>query len=73
MTVAIKANLVTGAAENKAVTTHPELVAALCEMLVERGAEVIVGDSPGGLFTRGALRVHIGVPVTRESRKRGRN
>ena len=56
MTVAIKANLVTGAAENKAVTTHPELVAALCEMLVERGAEVIVGDSPGGLFTRGALQ-----------------
>ena len=27
ITVAIKANLVTGAAENKAVTTHPELVA----------------------------------------------
>lgn len=56
MTIAIKANLVTGAEEGRAVTTHPELVAALCEMLCEKGAKVIVGDSPGGLFTPGILQ-----------------
>ena len=56
MKVAVKANLVTGAEESRAVTTHPELIAALCVMLREKGAEVIVGDSPGGLFTPGILQ-----------------
>lgn len=48
--VAIKANLVASAAPDTATTTHPAVLAALCELLVERGAEVVVGDSPGGLY-----------------------
>lgn len=56
MTVAVKVNLVTGAGEEKAVTTHPALVKELCRMLTERGARVLVGDSPGGLFTAGVLQ-----------------
>lgn len=50
MTVAIKANLVTFAKPEEAVTTHPSLICALIAMLRERGARVIVGDSPGGLY-----------------------
>jgi len=48
--VVIKANLVSAMKPEEAATTHPVLLAALCDMLAERGAEVIVGDSPGGLY-----------------------
>lgn len=50
MTIAIKANLVTFFHPDKAATTHPALLCALVEMLKGRGARVIVGDSPGGLY-----------------------
>ncbi len=56
MTVAIKANLVTFARPEEAVTTHPALICALIELLRERGASrVIVGDSPGGLYNAAFL------------------
>lgn len=51
MTVAIKANLVSAMRPEAAGTTHPALLSALTEMLREKGAEVIIGDSPGGLYT----------------------
>lgn len=51
MKIVIKANLVSFMSPEKAATTHPTLLCALVEMLRERGAEVIVGDSPGGLYT----------------------
>lgn len=51
MRVAIKANLVSFLKPEKAATTHPALLCALVRMLVERGADVVVGDSPGGLYT----------------------
>ena len=50
MTVAVKANLVSGLRPEKAATTHPALLAALTELLRERGARVIIGDSPGGVY-----------------------
>ena len=49
--VLIKANLITFLKPDKAATTHPVLLAALTELLVERGAAVIIGDSPGGPFS----------------------
>lgn len=56
MCVAIKANLVTFAKPEEAVTTHPALICALIELLKERGAgRVIVGDSPGGLYNAAFL------------------
>ncbi len=56
MCVAIKANLVTYARPEEAVTTHPSLICALTELLRERGAaRVIVGDSPGGLYNSAFL------------------
>ena len=56
MTVAIKANLVTGAAPERAATTHPAVIQALCDILSEKGARPIVGDSPGGPYTAVWLR-----------------
>ena len=50
MRIVIKANLVSAMKPEEAATTHPTLLSALCKMLAERGAEVIVGDSPGGLY-----------------------
>ncbi len=50
MTVVIKVNLVSAMKPEQAATTHPTLVCALVDMLTERGAKVIVGDSPGGLY-----------------------
>ncbi len=51
MKVAIKANLVTFLKPEAAATTHPALLTALVELLKERNAQVILGDSPGGLYT----------------------
>ena len=51
MRVAIKANLVSFMKPEEAATTHPVLLAELVKLLRERGAEVVIGDSPGGLYT----------------------
>lgn len=51
MTVGIKANLVSAMKPEECATTHPSLLCALTELLRERGARVIIGDSPGGVYT----------------------
>ncbi|MBQ8409059.1 MAG: DUF362 domain-containing protein [Clostridia bacterium] len=55
MRIAIKANLVTFAKPEEAVTTHPALICELIRMLRECGASVVVGDSPGGLYNAAFL------------------
>ena len=50
MRIAIKTNLVSMMKPEAAATTHPALLCALSELLCAHGAEVIVGDSPGGLY-----------------------
>ena len=50
MKIAVKANLVSAMKPERAATTHPVLLAQLGAMLAERGAEVVIGDSPGGLY-----------------------
>ena len=55
MKVAIKANLVSMMKPELAATTHPTLLCALVEMLRERGAEAVIGDSPGGLYNAAVL------------------
>ena len=50
MRVVIKANLVSAMKPGEAATTHPVLLSALSDMLTERGAAVVIGDSPGGLY-----------------------
>ncbi len=54
--VLVKPNLLRGCAPERAVTTHPELIAQVCAWLVERGCDVTVGDSPGLGSTRRNLR-----------------
>ena len=49
--VVVKANLITFLKPDKAATTHPVLLSALTELLRERGASVVIGDSPGGRHT----------------------
>lgn len=51
MKVVIKPNLIARRPVEAAVTTHPALIAELTRRLCSRGASVLVGDSPGGLFT----------------------
>ena len=51
MTVGIKANLVSAMKPEECATTHPSLLCALTAMLRSRGARVIIGDSPGGVYT----------------------
>ena len=50
MRIGIKTNLLSAMAPERAGTTHPAVLAALTELLVARGAEVIIGDSPGGVY-----------------------
>ncbi len=50
MKIAIKANLVSFMKPEDAATTHPMLLCELVRMLTGRGAEVVIGDSPGGLY-----------------------
>ena len=50
MRIGIKANLVSMLRPERAGTTHPALLAALSAQLRARGAEVVIGDSPGGLY-----------------------
>lgn len=56
MTVLVNPNLLSARAPDKAVTTHPELVAAVASACLEIGADVLIGDSPGGV-EKGLKRV----------------
>ncbi|MEA4869132.1 MAG: DUF362 domain-containing protein [Christensenella sp.] len=51
MKIAVKANLMMRVKPERAATVHPQVATALCELLIERGAQVVLGDSPGGPFT----------------------
>jgi uncharacterized protein (DUF362 family)/ferredoxin len=51
MKIAIKANLMMRVKPERAATVHPQVAVALCELLIERGASVVLGDSPGGPFS----------------------
>jgi uncharacterized protein (DUF362 family)/NAD-dependent dihydropyrimidine dehydrogenase PreA subunit len=49
--VLLKTNLLIKKKPEEAATTHPALVKALASLLIEHGASVVIGDSPGGPFT----------------------
>lgn len=55
MRVLIKANLVAPMKPEKAATTHPALVCELTKRLIRQGAQVVIGDSPGGFFNVSSL------------------
>lgn len=51
----LKTNLLSPTTPDKAVVTHPSVVAAVVRLVLEAGGIPIIGDSPGGPFTRGRL------------------
>ena len=51
MRVGIKLNLCAARKPEQAATTHPVMAAELTRLLCERGAKVVLGDSPGEPFT----------------------
>jgi len=53
--VLIKPNLLAKKKPEDATTTHPVFVQALASLLIEHGAKVIIGDSPGGPFTQSIM------------------
>ena len=56
MLVAVKVNLVCAMKPDRAATVHPSVVCALVRLLRRRGAEVVIGDSPGGIYTAAYVR-----------------
>ena len=55
MCIVIKANLVGAYEPDTAAVTHTALLAALTKLLKARGARVIIGDSPGGLYNEAVM------------------
>ncbi len=56
MRIGVKLNLCAAKKPEAAATTHPLLAAELTRMLVQRGATVVLGDSPGGPFVAPLIR-----------------
>lgn len=54
--VLLKINLLMKKKPEEVTTTHPVFVRALAERLIEHGAKVIIGDSPGGPFNERMLK-----------------
>ena len=52
MRIGIKLNLCMAKRPESAAVTHPVMAAELARLLTERGAHVVLGDSPGGPFTQ---------------------
>ncbi|MCR5088024.1 MAG: DUF362 domain-containing protein [Oscillospiraceae bacterium] len=71
MRIAVKVNLVTAIRPDAAATVHPSVVCALVRMLRERGAEVVIGDGPGGIYSAAYLRVIYDVCGMRQAEKLG--
>ncbi|EHQ87570.1 DUF362 domain-containing protein [Desulfosporosinus youngiae] len=54
--VLLKVNLLMKKRPEEAVTTHPSVVEAVVRLVQEAGGIPIIGDSPGGPYTVGALQ-----------------
>ena len=54
--VLVKPNLLMKVAPDKATTTHPAVVESVCRILKNSGANVVIADSCGGLYTESTLK-----------------
>lgn len=54
--VLLKSNLIMRKRPEEAATTNPIFVTAVADILIEYGAKVIIGDSPGGPFIESRMR-----------------
>ncbi|MCX8129275.1 MAG: DUF362 domain-containing protein [Clostridia bacterium] len=74
MKVAIKPNLVMKKRPEEAATTHPSLIKAICSLVNAAGGEILIIDSPGGLYTESALKgVYNACGMTEAARVTGVN
>lgn len=55
-TIFIKLNLVMKKRPEEVATTHPMVLRVVSEKLLELGCRVVVGDSPGGPYTKASLK-----------------
>ncbi|NLS79373.1 MAG: DUF362 domain-containing protein [Chloroflexi bacterium] len=55
--VLLKPNLLRPAAPEQGVSTHPELVRAVAQLVLDAGATPVIADSPGGPHNRAYLAV----------------
>lgn len=70
--VLIKPNLLMRRTPDEATTTHPAFVAALVRAVKKRGGTVTIADSPGGPYTRAALRgIYAATGMTDVAEKEG--
>ena len=53
--ILLKPNLLMKKTPEEATTTHPIIIKALAEIIVEKGGIVLIGDSPGGPFIKPML------------------
>jgi uncharacterized protein (DUF362 family)/Pyruvate/2-oxoacid:ferredoxin oxidoreductase delta subunit len=53
--VLLKVNLLSSSPPEKAIVTHPSVVAAVAKLVSAAGGQPIIGDSPGGAFTKARL------------------
>ena len=57
MNVVIKPNLLAPSRPEQTVTTHPAVIKAICDWLVDRGVtDLTLADSPGGPYLPGTLK-----------------
>ncbi len=57
MTVVVKPNLIMKATPDAAATTHPEVLAAVGRIVKKLGAEVLIAESSGGLYTEQTIKM----------------
>lgn len=70
--VLLKLNLLMRKKPEAAVTTHPAFVKVLAQVIMERGAQVILADSPGGPFSKNMLKlVYGGCGITQVAEETG--
>lgn len=55
-TVFIKLNLVIKKHPDEVATTHPMVLKVVAEKLLQLNCKIIVGDSPGGPYTKATLK-----------------
>jgi uncharacterized protein (DUF362 family)/Pyruvate/2-oxoacid:ferredoxin oxidoreductase delta subunit len=70
-TVLLKPNMLASAAPERAVTTHPSVIRAVAELVMEAGGKPFIGDSPavpgfnnvGRATGIGAVAAELGIPL----------
>jgi uncharacterized protein (DUF362 family) len=56
MRVALKPNLIGRKRPKDAATTHPAIVQAISDIIVEAGAKPVIAESPGGIYSERVLK-----------------